>query len=167
LGASDHQRFRMNGLRALLFAAALLCATHPVAAADDPRAAAAYFIGTWSCDGTLWTFAPLLGDTTWIRVVYGSPAKPDGNAVIGYVSETKKYVFRDFHADGGYADISSDGPVDGRWLWSGPYYPAGGGVVDGRITYVVDGPERYERTFASVVNGQSKTMGRDVCTKET
>jgi hypothetical protein len=157
----------MKPLRGLLFAAALACALSQVAAADDPRAAVAYFAGTWSCDGTIWTFAPLLGDTTWIRAVYGKPASPDGTAIIGYVTELKKYVFRDFHADGSYADISSDGLVDGRWVWTGPYYPSAGGVLDGHITYTIDGPTRFERTFASLADGQLKPMGRDVCTKQS
>src|ERR1700761_6023576 len=104
-------------------AAAAFCvlAAQGVQAAAEP-AAAQYFIGNWTCVTssaatatsparvirTPWAFTPMFGDAGWIRVIYGDPAKPDGTAIIGYVSDLKKFVYRDFHADGSYADISAD-----------------------------------------------------------
>jgi hypothetical protein len=147
--------------------------------ADDARNEARYFLGSWTCvtqipaNGstaartlrTAWTFAPLSAGSGWIRIVYGDPASPDGTAVVGYVSELKKFVYRDFHADGSYADISSAAPVDGRWVWTGPYYPAAGGVLNGRIVYTMVSPTRYDRSFESVVDGKAVAMGGDTCTK--
>jgi len=155
----------MKAFRIVLACAALLAVAAPTLAADDPHMAARYFLGTWTCAGTTWTYTPFLGDPTWIRNAYGDPAKPGGSAIIGYAVGLKKYVYRDFHADGAYADISSDGPVDGVWTWTGPYYPAEGGVLAGRITYTVTSPSRFERGFESLVDGSYKKMGGDVCLK--
>lgn len=160
------RKLRTIATRGLLIGVAGLAVGGPSSAADDPRAAVNYFIGEWSCAGTPWVFTPFLEDAGWIRNVYGKPGKPDGSAIVGYVAGLKKYVYRDFHADGSYADISSDGPVEGRWVWTGPYYPTSGGALNAQITYVIVNANRYERLFASVVDGKPQTMGHDACTKQ-
>lgn len=144
----------------------LLLAAVVLLGASEPRADARYFLGTWTCAGTTWTWTPLLGDDRWIRNVYGDPRAPDGTAVMGWVPRLAAFVYRDFHADGSYADLTSPGLVDGRWVFSGPYYPAAGGApLNGRITYTVAGPARYDRTFEMLRDGAYVRMGGDGCTK--
>jgi hypothetical protein len=144
-------------MRTLLLAAAVI-----LLGAGDPRADARYFLGTWSCAGTYWHWSPLLGDDRWIRNVYGDAKQPDGTAVMGWVPELHAFVYRDFHADGSYADLTSPGAVNGRWEWSGPYYPAAGGPpLQGRITYVVVSPTRYDRIFEMQRAGTLTRMGGD------
>jgi hypothetical protein len=159
-------------------AAGLLC-TGGVQAADDPRTAVRYFLGNWTCVTpiaatastpartvrTAWTFSSLYGDDAWIRVVYGDPARPDGSAVIGYVTDLKRFVYRDFHADGAYADISAAPPANNQWEWTGPYYPVTGGVLNGRIVYTMVDATRYHRSFEAIVDGKPTAMGGDTCTK--
>lgn len=128
---------------------------------------AAYFQGAWNCAGARWTFAALAADSPWTSIVYGNAAHPDGHAVMGRVAGLHAWVYRDFHADGSYADLTSAGLKDGRWVWSGPYYPASGGpALNGRITYTIVSPDRYDRSFASSQpDGSLKAMGGDFCTR--
>jgi len=145
---------------------AVLCAALALLGAGD-AGDGAYFTGSWICGGTTaWTFARLPGGKNWLEVTYGPAAAPYGTAVMGYVEGLHAWVYRDFHADGGYADLTSPGPADGRWVWSGPYYPAdGSAALNGRITYVeVDG-KRYDRIFETLEHGVPVKKGGDSCLK--
>jgi len=128
--------------------------------------AAKYFVGSWMCGPVHWTFSPLAKASPWLKVVYGNPKRPDGVAVFGYVDGLHGFVYRDFHADGSYANLTSIGPVNGSWIWTGPYYPPGGGdALFGRIVYVIKSPTQYVRKFEQFTNGQTIERGGDVCTK--
>lgn len=146
----------------------LILATALLGAADP--AAGKYFLGNWTCGSgtatTAWAWAPLQPGSDWIRNVYGDPAKPYGTAVIGFVPGLQKWVYRDFHADGGYADLTSPGPTEGRWEWTGTYYPAEGGTAPpGRVVYTVVSPTRYDRSFEALRDGSFVRMGGDSCVK--
>jgi hypothetical protein len=143
---------------AVLAALALLGASP----AEDGR----YFVGTWTCAGETWTFAPLIAGSDWLRVTYEHAGTVDGTAVMGFVNGLQAWVYRDFHADGSYADLTSSGNADGRWTWNGPYYPASGGApLNGRITYTEVDRDRYDRTFESLRNGTLVKLGGDRCTR--
>ncbi len=147
---------------------ALLCAAVALLAAGNAGNAGdgAYFAGSWICgEQTAWAFAPLPGGKNWLQVTYGPASAPYGTAVMGYAEGLHAWVYRDFHADGGYADLSSPGPAGGRWVWSGPYYPAAGAVVNGRITYVEVDAKRYDRIFETLENGVAVKKGSDSCLK--
>jgi len=133
--------------------------------ASDPHADAQYFSGTWICGGsTQWTFAPLAGG--WTEITYGPSAKPYGTAIMGYVDALGRWIYRDFHADGSYADLTAEPPHDGRWVWSGPYYPGGADhTLNGRVTYLEVDPKRYDRTFESLESGAYVKKGGDSCVK--
>lgn len=136
------------------------------ASAPGPRADAAYFKGTWACAGTTWTWAQLFRDDAWLRIEYGDPKDPAGQAVMGWVPRLQRFVYRDFHADGSYADLTSTGLVGGRWVFTGPYYPADGSPpLSGQISYVIVSASRYERVFESLRNGTLVKLGGDTCTK--
>jgi hypothetical protein len=133
--------------------------------APDPSASARYFTGTWKCGSTTMTFAPFADNRLWTRVSYGS-ALPEGTAIMGYVASLNAWVFRDFHNDGAYADLSSPGPSDGRWQWAGPYYPAEGGPpLSGRTTYTQVSPTRFDRTFELLRDDDFVPTGNDTCLK--
>ena len=153
----------------LILALALAAASAPPnAATTTPPTNANYFLGTWRCAGVRWSFARLVPGSPWIQNVYGDPAHPAGSAVIGYVSGLHAWVYRDFHSDGSYADVTSGGPANGKWEWTGPYYPGGGGPpLYGRVTYVIVSPTRYNRVFETLKNGALVRMGGDTCTKES
>jgi len=136
--------------------------------ASDPQNDGRYFTGKWTCAGVPWTFALLPGSKSWTEITYGPPDDVTGTAVMGYVAVLKAWVYRDFHADGSYADLTSPGLVDGRWIWSGPYYRASGGpVLNGRITYVEVDAKRYDRIFESLENGAYVSHGGDSCLKSS
>jgi heat shock protein HslJ len=133
----------------------------PVAPTD-----AAYFVGTWHCADVQWTFAPILENSGWIRVTYGDPRRPAGMAVMGWVPQQKRWIYRDFHADGSYADLTSPGAVNGRWEWTGPYYPAEGGELHGRVTYAIVDSNQYDRIFEALEGGAFVKHGGDSCVKK-
>jgi len=125
-----------------------------------------FFTGSWTCGPVHWSFTPLSKGSPWLRVVYGKPQHPGGVAVFGYVEGLHGFVYRDFHADGSYANLSSVGPVNGTWIWTGPYYPAGGGeALYGRISYVIKSSTQFDRKFQQFQNGQTIDRGGDTCTK--
>jgi hypothetical protein len=145
---------------------ALLCAALALLGASDPQNDGKYFVGKWTCGGVPWSFAPLLAGSSWIEISYGRAGNPDGTAVMGYVTGLGTWVYRDFHADGSYADLTSPGLVDGRWVWSGPYYRAAGGpALNGRITYVEVDAAHYDRIFESLESGVYVKHGNDSCMK--
>ncbi|MGH7716673.1 MAG: hypothetical protein ACREML_11835 [Vulcanimicrobiaceae bacterium] len=149
----------MSALRVLVAIAAVFALL-----AQAPSPGPEYFRGSWMCGAVRWTFAPLLKKSPWLRVVYGNPKRPDGFAIFGYVEGLHGYVYRDFHTDGSYANLSSTGPVNGIWTWTGPYYPAGGGdEMLGRILYTIKSPSQYDRTFQQFLNGQTIDRGGDTC----
>jgi hypothetical protein len=159
-------RLSKTGLVVVLCLAFSLALMLP-AESDAPSSDARYFLGSWKCGESLLTFAPLQESDTWLRLTYSRGA-PEGTAVVGYVAGLHAWVFRDFHSDGAYADMSSPGPSDGRWEWTGPYYPQEGGPPLGsRITYVERSPTRFERTFELLRDDAYVPTGNDACMKVT
>jgi hypothetical protein len=152
-------------IRAVAVVAALLL----LGAAPSPSPAdLRYFMGTWSCHGTSWKWAPLGPGSSWVRNVYGDAAHPDGTAVMGYVGILHEYVYRDFHRDGSYADLVSPGLRHGRWSFSGPYYAAGlAAPLQGLITYTIVSLHRYDRAFFTRKNGVLAPGGGDYCERTT
>ena len=126
-----------------------------------------YFRGTWKCGAVRWSFTPLNSGSTWTKIVYGDPARPYGLAALGYVPGLHRFVYRDFHSDGSYADLTSPAPRDGKWNWTGPYYPIDGkSILRGHVIYVEKGPARYDRHFLQTVNGHDVDRGGDVCVRQ-
>jgi hypothetical protein len=129
----------------------------------------AYFLGRWKCGDVPWIFVKKKMDA-WIEVRYGNPAEPDGVARFGYVEALKRYVYRDFHFEGSYADLTATfqgGKTNGtgRWEFTGPYYPAHAATpLYGVIAYQIIDKNRYDRSFASKQpDGTIKKMGSDTC----
>ncbi|BDE06457.1 hypothetical protein WPS_17330 [Vulcanimicrobium alpinum] len=127
-----------------------------------------YFLGSWHCAAVPWTYTPLDDGDAWVRVTYGAPAHPDGTAVMGYVAGLQRFIYRDFHADGAYADLTSPATSDRTFVWSGPYWPAGATTpAQGRITYTLVDERRFDRAFATqLADGSLKPMGGDTCTRD-
>ena len=151
---------RVATIAALLVLAPLAARAQTAAGADGK-----YFVGTWHCGTVQWTFAPLVANSNWVRVTYGDPRQPGGVAVMGFVPELKRWIYRDFHADGSYADLTAPAPSDGKWVWSGPYYPSDGGLLNGRVTYTVVDDNEYDRTFESLEGSTYTKRGGDKCIK--
>lgn len=150
---------RVLPLLICLFAAA------PAAAADDPAAFSAAFTGSWKCGSVPWTFAALEPGSPWTRVTYASGAGA-GTAIVGYVEGLKAFVYRDFHADGSYADASAPAPLNGVWNFSGPYYfPGAPAPLNGRIRWVQKTRDRFDREFGTLREGALVPMGGDTCTR--
>lgn len=136
-------------------------------ASDDRSTAMRYFFGTWKCGTTTLTFASFADTSAWMRASYGG-TQPDGTAVVGYVTGLHAWVYRDFHRDGAYADLASPGPSDGRWQWSGPYYPVEDGPpLQDRMTYRQVSSTRFDRTFELLQGTDYVPTGSDSCTKVT
>ena len=146
-------------------AVALALAFSVLGASPNPAASARYFSGSWKCAGVPVSFAQLVEGSPWTRVSYGV-APANGTAIMGYVASLSGWIYRDFHADGAYADMSSPGPSDGRWQWTGPYYPQEGGPpLDGRMTYVEVSPTHFDRTFELLRDAAFVPTGNDSCVK--
>src|SRR5579871_1032047 len=95
--------------------------------APDPGGAVAYFSGNWLCGNVTWSFTPLEPGSPWLRVNYRTATTSFGTAVFGYVPRLHAYVYRDFHADGGYADLAAKPPGgDKKWVFTGPFYQIDG-----------------------------------------
>ena len=159
---------RPHAVSRLVAALVTACGAIALLGASPPpqHTAARYFLGTWNCGGVKWTWSALDPGSGWVRIVYGDPKKPAGSAVVGYVDALRTYVYRDFHADGSYADLVTAGPVGGRWTFNGPYYPsAASAPLYGRIIYIVVNPRRYDRTFAMLKGRKLVPMGGDRCIK--
>ncbi len=145
--------------------AAAVLAISLLGADANPSDAVRYFLGSWKCADVPLTFAPLVDGSPWTRVSYGV-APSNGTAIVGYVTSLGGWVFRDFHADGAYADMSSPGPSDGRWQWTGPYYPPEGGPpLSGRVTYREVSPTHFDRTFELLRDQDFVPAGNDSCLK--
>lgn len=166
------------GLGATLAAIFAALAVGSAAAAQNPEASATWFLGNWTCSGTVpangghpastyhtpnrFALAP---GSQWITNRWG-PENPDGGiAYIGYVPGQKQWVYEDYHYDGSMARVTSPGLQDGKWIWSGPYYPAGGGVLHGRIVYVLRDKTRYDRIFEAPQGTGWHRLGGDTCTR--
>ncbi len=118
------------------------------------------------CASDPWTFARAKNDA-FIEVCCGKPEALDGTARFGYVTGLKSWVYRDFHTDGSYADLSARFITPDRWEFTGPYYPAGADApLDGVIGYRIVSPTQYARTFASRrPDGSIEPSGGDTCRK--
>jgi hypothetical protein len=142
-----------------------LSAARPALA--TPPADLRFFVGTWHCGSERWAFTPFGPD--WVKIEYGHGGATDGIAYAGYVSQLGKYVYRDFHSDGGYADLTSPPPTAaGEWTWSGPYYAAGSAdTLLGVIGYTETNPSSFARSFGKrEPDGSVTHQGSDTCTKD-
>ena len=145
----------------LVFAAATSLATQFF---DD-------FGGTWNCanasyhsywnidspDGNYWTIVSWGQDKDHIG----------GRAYVGYLPQTKQYVYNDFHNDGSFSQLHAAAPAGHRYEWTGSYYAAGAAAVDtsADITWELASNGTIERHFAQIVNGRRVERGSDTCTK--
>jgi heat shock protein HslJ len=155
----------------IMYAVAAACAL--AASALQPARAASpadaqYFLGTWTCGETQWRYEPLTSASTWTGVSYGDPSHPAGTAVLGYVAPQNAWIYRDFHTDGGYAELSSSGIAAGKLVWSGQYYPAdGSAAMTARVTYTIVDAGHFKRTFETEQAGAFVARGADACVKST
>jgi hypothetical protein len=146
-------------------ATALVLAFSLLGADRDPSTAVRYFLGSWRCAEIPVSFEPLVAGSSWTRVEYGDESNR-GTAIVGYVASLGGYVFRDFRADGAYAEMVSPGPSDGRWQWTGPYYPQEGGpALSGRVTYTEISPTHFDRRFELLRDQEFVPAGNDSCRK--
>ena len=138
------------------------------APAPDPGGAIAYFTGTWLCGKVTWSFTPLEPGSPWLRVNYRNASESFGTAIFGYVPRLGVYVYRDFHADGGYANLTAKPPAgDKKWVFTGPFYEIDGSApLNGYITYTIKSATQYDRTLESVTNGVHQPEGDDTCIKQ-
>jgi len=127
-----------------------------------------WFIGSWNCHGTGYstinTFTYAAGNK-WIINRWGPKTADGGTAYIGYVSAQKRWIYKDFHNDGGFGDVTSTGPHDNVWIWSGPYYTPDGKGLHGRIIYTIKNKGEYDRSFEEPKGNGFKSDGGDVCTR--
>ncbi len=160
--------YRLASVAALI---AILSAGSAQAAAPK-EASFTWFAGTWTCvhkadDGdqtSTWTFAqPDAGN--WFRLSYGVHGTTGGNAVVGYLPVLRQWVYDDYHADGSYARETSAGFQDGKWTWSGTYYPPQGAAsIDGRVDWVVRGHDNFEMFFYPSRSSKAPS-GSQSCTR--
>ncbi len=133
----------------------------------QPNAFLADFGGTWSCaapgqPASRWEISRAPG-SRWVRVDWGvDPATGavGGTAYVGHVAALHKWVYRDFHGDGAYADLTSNGPQGGVWEWTGPYYPYDGGTLEGHVQWKRSDATHITRTFIPETGPRSG----DLCT---
>ena len=130
------------------------------------------FGGTWSCGNAqyhaAWTIAQAPGKSAWTSVTYGDPKNPGGTAYVGWLPQQQRYVYRDFHSDGSYAELSAPTPSNGTWTWTGDYYPAGGSKDDGPlITWRLAPDGSIERHFSKRTGTTVEERGSDRCTRTT
>ena len=126
------------------------------------------FAGTWTCYSqgyrVPWRIEAAPGDA-WASVRWGDQTSDRGGiAYVGYVLQLKKWVYRDFHYDGTYSDITSPGPAGKAWTWSGPYY-GNGRIWRGAVVWTLSSANRIDRTFESQTKGSLSPTGRDYCVR--
>ncbi len=126
------------------------------------------FSGTWTCyfqtHGTEWTITAAPG-SAWTTVRWGDQSSANGGvAYVGFIPQMRAWVYRDFHYDGSYADVTSPGPSQNAWTWSGPYYAADR-IMYGNITWTLTSPDRIERTFRKRDGDKLTPTGNDYCTR--
>lgn len=129
----------------------------------------AAFAGSWTCGNTQyrapWSIAQAAGKSAWSVVRYGPPDAPGGTAYVGPLPQEHGYIYEDFHVDGSYARLSSPGPVNNVWTWTGTYFPHGGAADSTPyITWtLVKGT--IERRFAQKLPQGIVERGTDTCTR--
>lgn len=132
------------------------------------------FAGTWNCrapgqPASRWRIVRVRG-SRWVRVDWGLSAAgiPAGSAFVGYITQRQHWVYRDFHADGSYANMHGVRAGDGTWSWTGPYDPAnakaGNAPLEGLITWRRIDATHIARTFMQRLNGTTIPRGSDRCT---
>lgn len=137
------------------------------------------FAGQWHCSGATvataghpsvsfasdWHIAPVPGDA-WTIVRWGNPGPAGGVAYVGYIEARKQWIYEDFHGDGSFAQVHSDGPGAGNaWAWIGTYEHGVSTDRAGPITWRSVSESRFERTFAQMIGGKQVVTATDVCTK--
>lgn len=126
------------------------------------------FAGTWTChsapnQNVPWVITQSPGET-WTSVRWGDQESATGGiAYVGYVESLHTWVYRDFHYDGAYADITGTN-TGNQWRWTGPYY-AGGRTLNGDIVWTLTSHDRIDREFRSLQNGKLTPGGRDFCVR--
>lgn len=125
------------------------------------------FAGSWLCHSqnavVPWNITGTPGGS-WTTVSWGNQQGVNaGVAMVGYVPALGKWVYRDFHYDGSYADIT--GVQNGnQWRWTGPYY-SGTQQLNGDILWTLSSHGRIDRAFRSVINGKLTPSGTDYCVR--
>lgn len=160
----------------MLFALALAAALAPIPApaAVESNAFLHDFAGSWSCSApeqtaSEWRIAAVPG-SLWARVDWGLDASgvAAGTAFVGYIEQQQRWVYRDFHGDGSYANIHGYRAADGTWTWSGPYFRAdakpGTAPLDGVITWKRVDATHVARTYAQRIGARVTPEGSDICT---
>lgn len=128
------------------------------------------FAGTWTCGNARyhaqWRISAAAGKSEWAQIQYGPIDAPDGTAFAGSLPQEHAYVYNDFHNDGSFARLSSPGPVNGVWTWTGTYYPRGGAAdFAPYITWAIASNGTIERHFAKKTDKGLIDSGSDVCTR--
>lgn len=127
----------------------------------------AAFTGSWICHSqnalVPWEIAPAPGGA-WTAVRWSDQTNDNGGiAYVGFQPKLGRWVYRDFHYDGSYADITGT-QTGNQWRWTGPFY-AGRRQFDGDILWTLSSPDRIDRVFRSVVNGKLTQTGSDYCVR--
>lgn len=132
------------------------------------------FSGAWTCGNAhyheAWRIGPHVGTpvpgVAYADVEYGDPARPDGRAFVYYNPTEHAFRYDDFHADGTQSHLTSPGPVDGVWAWTGIYYP-----IDGQadpsvyVTWKLEPDGSIARVFAQHFGKRIVTRGADRCAR--
>lgn len=104
----------------------------------------------------------------WTIVAWGADkAHLGGRAYVGWLPQTQRYVYEDFHNDGSFSQLHANAPVDHRYEWTGTYYAAGAKAPDssGDIIWQLTPNGTIERHFAQVIDGKRVDRGSDACTR--
>lgn len=125
------------------------------------------FAGSWLCHSqgivVPWEITPAPA-AAWTTVRWGDQSGTGGGiAYVGYVPKAGHWIYRDFHYDGSYADITGT-QTGNRWRWTGPFY-SGAREFHGDIVWTLTNSDRIDRTFRSLVNGKITPSGSDFCVR--
>lgn len=125
------------------------------------------FSGSWSCVSNgyavPWSIAPAPGNA-WTTVRWGNQQTAGGGiAYVAYEPALGKWLYRDFHYDGSYADLTGTQSGE-QWRWTGPYY-RDGEILNGDIVWTLQSANRIERTFRRLAGGKLIPSGSDYCVR--
>ena len=126
------------------------------------------FSGSWICHSgpnllVPWVISQAPGEK-WATVRWGDQTSDRGGvAYVAYVPALQHWVYRDFHYDGAYADLTGTN-TGTAWHWTGPYY-AGNDILNGDIIWTLTSHDRIDRTFRSLQNGKLTPSGSDYCVR--
>jgi hypothetical protein len=129
------------------------------------------FGGTWTCANgnsrSYWNVESPNGNA-WTIVSWGRDKDHiGGRAYVGYLPQTNRYIYEDFHDDGSFSQLHAPPPAGHRYEWTGDYYAAGAAAVDpsADIVWQLTPKGTIERHFAQRLDGKLVDRGSDTCTK--